>query len=83
MISGGLSPPASKEAPLVQFPPDTRIVIAEDGDAFFHGTVASIGTDADVNVLETVIPPWLADCLLLNRIPTIPPPKIKFLVGAI
>jgi hypothetical protein len=44
-------------------------VIAEDGDAFYHGTVSSLGAEKDAELLENVVPGWLAECLLLGRIP--------------
>ncbi|WEW60963.1 hypothetical protein PRK78_006451 [Emydomyces testavorans] len=60
------------EAPSISLPPNTAIIIQEDGPGIaiapdiYRGTVATVGRDADE--LEKVAPAWLGRLLLLNQV---------------
>ncbi|GAO46998.1 WD40 repeat-like protein [Saitoella complicata NRRL Y-17804] len=74
------------ETPPFLPPSDTMIVIKEERPDMgapvdlFHGTVATVGDTAHVDMLEQVAPAWLGDVLLLNKIPLKDIVKIPFVL---
>lgn len=77
-----LSPPTSNEAPSVAIPPHTSILISEECPSgwatLYRGQVSSTGQDA--RTLEEVMPFWLLEYLLVNKIPPIPTIKVSFVL---
>lgn len=79
-----LAPSLPQETPILNPPGNTTIIVQEDrpdsgGVAdLYRGTVSSLGEDADV--LERVAPAWLADLILLNRIPFKEIVKVSFVL---
>ncbi|KAF9552075.1 WD40 repeat-like protein [Agrocybe pediades] len=72
LLSGPLNPPSSQEAPLHALPPDTMIIISEEAQPsnviVYRRNVSDV--HHDVETLEEAMPMWLAECLLLDQIPT-------------
>lgn len=85
-VATKLTPGLPLDAPLLQLPPNTAIIIQEDkpdsgGVAdLYWGTALSVGLPTDVNLLEEHAPAWLGDVLLLNKLPGKEPPKITFIL---
>jgi WD repeat-containing protein 48 len=69
LVSGPLSPPPPLEAPAYTFPPNTTSLISEEASPSFimvyRGSVAH--TKHDVQILEEVVPMWLIQYLLMNK----------------
>ncbi|KAI0820850.1 hypothetical protein BC628DRAFT_1422525 [Trametes gibbosa] len=82
LLSGPITPPPSSEAPALPLPPQTSINISEEAPSgwvtLYRGSISSTGTDA--RLLEEVMPMWLLECLLQNKVPTIPITKISFVL---
>ncbi|KAH9850509.1 hypothetical protein C2E23DRAFT_887394 [Lenzites betulinus] len=82
LLSGPITPPPSSEAPVLPLPLQTSINISEEAPSgwvtLYRGSLSSTGTDA--RLLEEVMPMWLLECLLQNKIPTIPITKISFVL---
>ncbi|CDO72560.1 hypothetical protein BN946_scf184983.g43 [Trametes cinnabarina] len=82
LLSGPVSPPPSSEAPALPLPPHTSIIISEEAPSgwvtLYRGSISSTGNDT--RQLEEVMPMWLLECLLLNKVPTIPITKISFVL---
>ena len=82
LLAGPLIPPMSNEAPTVDIPPHTSILISEESSSgwntLYRGELASTGTDA--RLLEDAMPLWLLEYLLTNKIPTIPTVKVSFVL---
>ena len=82
LLSGPVSPPPSSEAPSLPISPNTSILISEEAPSGWHtlyrGSVSSTATDT--RQLEESMPMWLLECLLLNKVPTIPITKISFVL---
>lgn len=82
LLAGPFNPPTSVDAPRNPFPQHTPLVISEDGspsrNMVYRGTVGSTGQD--VRVLEDVMPMWLLEYLLLNKVPDIPLTKLSFVL---
>ena len=83
VLSSALSPPSSSELPTVAFPPQTLVLVSEEGSpnhlTLYRGTVAS--TSHDVRLLEDSMPLWLLSYLLQNRTPTMPQvSKVSFVL---
>ncbi|KAK7012216.1 WD-repeats-region domain-containing protein [Favolaschia claudopus] len=78
LLSGPLSPPPSSEAPTLGLSPHIPLLIEEEASPGFttvyRGTVGS--TAADIHSLESAMPMWLIEYLLLHHLPT-PPPQVK------
>lgn len=85
-VATKITPCLPLDAPLLQLPPNTVIIIQEDkpdsgGVAdLYWGTTSSVGSIADVNLLEERAPAWLGDVLLLNKLPAKESPKITFIL---
>lgn len=83
LLSRPLSPPPSNEAPLHNLPPHITLMISEDTPPSFttlyRGTVNSAGHDSPA--LEEVMPMWLLEYLLHNKLASAPPlVKISFIL---
>lgn len=83
ILSGSLSPPPSSELPPVLFPPQTLVLISDEGHqnhlTVYRGTVG--GTSFDLRSLEDSMPFWLMSYLLQNKTPTMPPvSKLSFVL---
>ncbi|KAJ7091399.1 hypothetical protein B0H15DRAFT_835950 [Mycena belliarum] len=78
LLAGPLAPPTSSEAPTLGLSPHIVLLLEEEAPPGFttvyRGTVGS--TAADTHALEDALPLWLAEYLLLNRMPT-PPAQVK------
>ena len=74
----------SNEAPTLSLPPNMPLLISEESPSgsgwmiLYRGQVASTGLDA--RVLEEVMPFWLLEYLLANKIPPVPTVKISFVL---
>ncbi|KAK9451855.1 uncharacterized protein V1518DRAFT_436369 [Limtongia smithiae] len=85
-ISSGYAVSPANETPILNIPRDTAIIISEQrADAgglvdVYRGTVSSCGTNEDVETLESVAPGWLAEFLLLNKIPQKDLVKVSFVL---
>ncbi|KAJ4483357.1 hypothetical protein J3R30DRAFT_1767713 [Lentinula aciculospora] len=83
LLSRPLTPPPSNEAPLHNLPPHITLIISEENPPSFttryRGTVNSAGHDAPI--LEEVMPIWLLEYLLHNKLASAPPlVKISFIL---
>lgn len=82
LLSGPINPPSSNEAPNLSISPHTSLIISEEAvsgwTTLYRGHVAS--TSVDVRTLEEVLPVWLAEYLLANRVPPVPVTKISFVL---
>ncbi|KAJ7623186.1 hypothetical protein FB45DRAFT_797112 [Roridomyces roridus] len=83
ILEGPLSPPPSSEAPTLGLSSSIVVLIEEEAPPGFvtvyRGTVGS--TAGDVHTLEEVMPMWLAEYLLLHRMPSAPPQvKLSFVL---
>lgn len=82
LFSSPLNPPSSSEAPTIAMPSATSILIAEECSSgwtpLYRGQVSSTGTDG--HILEEVMPFWLLEYLLVNKIPPVPTVKVSFVL---
>ncbi|GJE99806.1 WD40 repeat domain-containing protein [Phanerochaete sordida] len=82
LFAAPLNPPSSSEAPSIAIPAQTSILISEEcpsgWSTLYRGQVASTGQDA--RALEEVMPFWLLEYLLVNKIPPIPTIKVSFVL---
>ncbi|KAF4578770.1 hypothetical protein EYR36_000577 [Pleurotus pulmonarius] len=82
LLAGPFNTPTSVDAPRNPFPQHTPVVISEDGspsrNMVYRGTVGSTGQD--IRALEDVMPMWLLEYLLLNKVPDIPLTKLSFVL---
>ncbi|KAI0759295.1 hypothetical protein BD413DRAFT_488036 [Trametes elegans] len=82
LLSGPVTPPPSSEAPSLPLPPNTSIVISEEAPSgwvtLYRGHLSSTGSDT--RQLEEVMPMWLLECLLQNKVPSIPVTKVSFVL---
>ena len=72
----------SNEAPTVALPSQTSILISEETasgwNTLYRGHLANTGHDA--RLLEEIMPFWLLEYLLVNKIPPIPTVKVSFVL---
>ena len=84
LVTQTLHPPTATDAPPLSLPPDTEIVLAEETQSgwsnIYRGTVATTGQDTVM--LNKVMPMWLLQYLLTNKIPIVPNIKVSFGVVA-
>ncbi|KAF8516481.1 hypothetical protein JB92DRAFT_2251756 [Gautieria morchelliformis] len=77
-------PPTAADAPPLNLPQDTEVVLAEktqsDWSNIYRGTVATTGQDT--SLLDKVMPMWLMQYLLTNKVPIVPNIKLSFGVVA-
>jgi len=82
LLSGTLSPPSSSEAPNLNLPSNMTLLLSEEDylgwKTIYRGTVAN--TSMDLSVLEDVMPGWLLEYLLTNKIPSVPVSKVSFVL---
>ncbi|KAJ2918916.1 hypothetical protein MD484_g1508, partial [Candolleomyces efflorescens] len=83
LLSGPLTPPSNVDAPTHAFPTPTAVLISEEATpayrTIYRGQVAT--TNYDVSALEDAMPLWLAEYLLLNKVPpAAPPAKVSFIL---
>ncbi|KAG9001017.1 hypothetical protein FRB90_011691, partial [Tulasnella sp. 427] len=84
ILSQSLAPTPSLEAPPLQLPPDTAVMISEEtADAggwtgIYTSVIANL--QDDVESFEMAAPIWLLELLLLNKAPAVPPTKLSFVV---
>ena len=82
LLQGPLNFPSSGEVPSVPIPSNTSILISEESSSgwntLYRGQVSSTGSD--IHALEEIMPKWLLEYLLVNRIPPIPMVKISFVL---
>lgn len=83
LLAGPLTPPGNADAPLHPFPSQTIVLITEEATpayrVVYRGNVASM--HQDVAALEDAMPMWLAEYLLLNKIPPLTPlTKLSFVL---
>ena len=82
LLASSPNPPMSNEAPTVAIPSHTAILISEESASgwvtIYRGQAASTGHDA--RLLEEVMPFWLLEYLLINKIPPIPTVKVSFVL---
>ena len=82
LLAGPITPPPSSEAPGLPLPAHTSIIVSEEAPSgwmtLYRGHVSSTGSDA--RLLEEVLPLWLLECLLQNKVPAIPVSKISFVL---
>ncbi|KAK2867983.1 hypothetical protein FQN49_003273 [Arthroderma sp. PD_2] len=77
-----ITPTPENEAPVLNIPPHTGILIQEENPDsavaadLYRGTVGTVGQDIDI--FEKAAPAWLADLLLRNIVPFKEIPKIAF-----
>ncbi|KAF3483500.1 uncharacterized protein GIQ15_02824 [Arthroderma uncinatum] len=77
-----ITPTPENEAPVLNIPPHTGILIQEENPDsavaadLYRGTVGTVGQDIDI--FEKAAPTWLADLLLRNVVPFKEIPKIAF-----
>ena len=81
-MSSPLNIPSSTDAPPIAVPPHTSIRISEECPSgwttLYRGQVSTTGIDA--RTLEEVMPFWLLEYLLANKIPPVPTVKISFVL---
>jgi WD repeat-containing protein 48 len=77
-------PPTATDAPPLSLPQGTEVVLAEqtqsDWSNIYRGTVATTGQDT--GLLDKVMPMWLMQYLLTNKVPIVPSIKVSFGVAA-
>ncbi|KDR71860.1 hypothetical protein GALMADRAFT_253641 [Galerina marginata CBS 339.88] len=83
ILAGPLNPPASVDAPLYPLAPNTTVLISEEAQpsytTIYRRNVGNIHND--VEAVETAMPIWLAEYLLLNRTPPLAPlTKLSFVL---
>ncbi|KAJ3840110.1 hypothetical protein EV361DRAFT_944237 [Lentinula raphanica] len=83
LLSRPLTPPPSNEAPLHNLPAHITLIISEENPpsytTLYRGTVNSAGHDTPI--LEEVMPMWLLEYLLHNKLASAPPlVKISFVL---
>lgn len=81
-MSGTISPPPAAEAPSLPISPGIGLLISEEAlsgwTTLYRGHVSSTG--GDMHALEEIMPMWLLECLLVNKIPPVPVTKISFVL---
>ncbi|TFK19214.1 WD40 repeat-like protein [Coprinopsis marcescibilis] len=83
LLSGSLTPPSTVDAPHHNFPSQTVVLISEEATpsyrTLYRGHV--VNTHHDTGLLEDSMPMWLAEYLLLNKLPPMPPTiKLSFVL---
>ncbi|CCL98378.1 uncharacterized protein FIBRA_00373 [Fibroporia radiculosa] len=82
LLNGPINPPSTTDAPALQIPPHTSLVISEEAASgwttLYRGQVANTG--GDMRILEELLPYWLLEYLLANRVPPVPVTKISFVL---
>ena len=80
-------PPSGSDAPHLNLPQETTIVVSEDSSSsgvgsgwnpVYRGTLSSMG--ADLRKLENILPDWLLEFLLANKAPSANIVKVSFVL---
>ncbi|KAG9029580.1 hypothetical protein FS837_003512, partial [Tulasnella sp. UAMH 9824] len=84
ILSHQLTPTPALEAPPLELPPETAVMISEEtsdagGWTGIYTSVVSTLQD-DLESFEMAAPIWLLELLLLNKAPTVPQTKLSFVV---
>lgn len=84
ILSQPLAPTPALEAPPLQLPPETAVMISEEtpdagGWTGIYTSVVSTLQD-DLESFEMAAPIWLLELLLLNKAPPVPQTKLSFVV---
>lgn len=83
--SQSITPPSNNDAPHINLPLETTIVVSEDASSsgsgsgwcpVYRGTLSSMS--ADLHRLEELLPDWLLEFLLANKAPSVNIVKISF-----
>ncbi|KAF3923958.1 hypothetical protein ABW21_db0200359 [Orbilia brochopaga] len=83
-IKTAICPSLPTETPVLKHPPEMVLIIQEDSPDsggmkdVYRGTVGEVGNEADE--LEKVLPGWVADAILLNKIPLKEVVKVSFVL---
>lgn len=77
--SSGAQFPGTQEAPPLEFPQATRLCITEDGMDLWRGTVGDC--EHEYKTLKSLLPGWVGQVLLQDRIPRRELPKVGFTVS--
>jgi WD repeat-containing protein 48 len=84
ILSQPLNPPPYWDAPPLELPPNTTIILSEKTDdargwsSVYHGVLSTLGED--VEILETAAPLWLLEFVLASKANQAANPKFNFLV---
>ncbi|KAK9472279.1 uncharacterized protein V1510DRAFT_134549 [Dipodascopsis tothii] len=84
--SSSFVPSMPNDTPVLKIPSTTSVIISEQrvdtGGMvdLYRGSVSTCGADVDVDLLEQVVPGWLAEYLMLNRIPQKDLVKVSFVL---
>lgn len=82
ILRSPINPPPAADAPVLNLPQDTALIIAEEAPpswrTTYRGTVASVG--GDVRTLETTMPLWLLEFLLANKGSAVQVIKVSFVL---
>ncbi|KAK6332367.1 hypothetical protein TWF696_003085 [Orbilia brochopaga] len=83
-IKTAICPSLPTETPVLKHPPEMVLIIQEDSPDsggmkdVYRGTVGEVGNEADE--LEKVLPGWVAEAILLNKIPLKEVVKVSFVL---
>ncbi|EWC45391.1 hypothetical protein DRE_00790 [Drechslerella stenobrocha 248] len=83
-IKSAINPSLPSETPVLKHPPEMVLIIQEDSPDsggmkdVYRGTVGEVGNEADE--LEKVLPAWVADAILLSKIPMKEVVKVSFVL---
>ncbi|KAF3935545.1 hypothetical protein ABW19_dt0202177 [Dactylella cylindrospora] len=83
-IKSAICPSLPSETPVLKHPPEMVLIIQEDSPDsggvkdLYRGTVGEVGREADE--LEKVMPGWVADAILLNKVPPKEVVKVSFVL---
>ncbi|KAF3179641.1 hypothetical protein TWF788_006945 [Orbilia oligospora] len=83
-IKSAICPSLPSETPVLKHPPEMVLIIQEDSPDsggmkdVYRGTVGALGDEADE--LEKVLPGWVADAILLNKVPLKEVVKVSFVL---
>lgn len=83
ILSGPLNPACPIDAPTLSRPLNATILISEEGSPSYTVVYRSLVSSCHNNIeaMRKVIPMWLAEYLLLNQTPPMPPPvKVSFVL---
>ncbi|EPS36103.1 hypothetical protein H072_10520 [Dactylellina haptotyla CBS 200.50] len=83
-IKTAIGPSLPSETPVLKHPPEMVVIIQEDSPDsggmkdVYRGTVGDVGAEADE--LEKVLPGWVAEAILLNKVPMKEVVKVSFVL---
>ncbi|KAF3926548.1 hypothetical protein AA313_de0201750 [Arthrobotrys entomopaga] len=83
-IKSIINPSLPSETPVLKHPPEMVVIIQEDSPDsggmkdVYRGTVGEVGNEADE--LEKFLPGWVAEAILLNKVPIKEVVKVSFVL---